>query len=116
VRTNLGHKLPVSCEEISVLGRQSRGRTPPGRSSPMSISRRSRGGAQKRSGNLSSGTLERCPERNMPMTALVLLMALSTSVAFALGFVLGWIYQIRGDELERRDGFPLPPTARIPQP
>jgi hypothetical protein len=64
----------------------------------------------KRSGNLSSGTLERCPERNMPMTALVLLMALSTSVAFALGFVLGWIYQIRGD------GFPLPPTARIPQP
>ena len=50
----------------------------------------------------------------MPMI-LVLLMAFEISVALALGFVLGRIYQIRHDELERRDGFALPPTARIPQ-
>ena len=52
----------------------------------------------------------------MPMTILIVLMAFEISVAFALGFVLGRIYQIRHDELERRDGFRLPPTARIPQP
>jgi len=34
----------------------------------------------------------------------------------ALGFVFGRIYQIRRDELERRDGFTLPRTAHIPQP
>jgi hypothetical protein len=51
----------------------------------------------------------------MPMT-LVLVMAFNISVALALGFVFGRIYQIRRYELERRDGFPLPPTARIPQP
>ena len=45
---------------------------------------------------------------------LVLLMAFEISVALALGFVLGRIYQIRHDELAR--GFPLPPTAHIPQP
>ena len=41
---------------------------------------------------------------------LVLLMAFEISVALALGFVLGRIYQIRSDELAR--GFPLrpPPT------
>jgi hypothetical protein len=33
--------------------------------------------------------------------------------ALALGFVFGRIYQIRRDELERRDGFTLPLTARI---
>jgi hypothetical protein len=45
---------------------------------------------------------------------IVLLMAFEISVALALGFLLGRIYQIRHDELER--GFTLPPTARIPQP
>ena len=47
---------------------------------------------------------------------LVLVMAFNTFVALALGFVLGRIYQIRSDELKRRDGFALPPTARIPRP
>jgi hypothetical protein len=45
---------------------------------------------------------------------LVLLMVSEISVALALGFVVGRIYQIRRYELER--GFTLPPTARIPQP
>ena len=45
---------------------------------------------------------------------LVLLMVFEVSVALALGFVVGRIYQIRRYELER--GFTLPPTARIPQP
>ncbi len=53
--------------------------------------------------------------RKMPMT-LVLVMIFNILVALALGFVLGRIYQIRRDELERRDSFTLPPTARIPQP
>jgi hypothetical protein len=47
---------------------------------------------------------------------LVVVMAFNILVALGLGFVLGRIYQIRRDELERRDGFALPPTARIPQP
>jgi len=54
-------------------------------------------------------------KRKMPMT-LVLVMIFNILVALALGFVLGRIYQIRRDELERRDGFTLPPTARIPKP
>jgi hypothetical protein len=33
---------------------------------------------------------------------LVLVMVFNISVAFALGFVVGRIYQIRRDELERR--------------
>jgi hypothetical protein len=37
----------------------------------------------------------------MPMT-MVLVMAFNILVALALGFVLGRIYQIRSDELERR--------------
>jgi hypothetical protein len=45
---------------------------------------------------------------------LVLLMVFEISVALALGFAVGRIYQIRRSELER--GFTLPPTARIPQP
>jgi len=45
---------------------------------------------------------------------LVLVMVFAISVALALGFIIGRIYQIRRDELER--GFTLPPTARIPQP
>jgi hypothetical protein len=36
----------------------------------------------------------------MPMTLVV--MAFNISVALALGFVLGRLYQIRSDELERR--------------
>jgi hypothetical protein len=51
----------------------------------------------------------------MPMT-LVLVMAFNILVALGLGFLVGRIYQIRRDELERRDGFTLPSTARIPQP
>ncbi len=47
---------------------------------------------------------------------LVLVMVFNILIALALGFLLGRIYQIRRDELERRDGFMLPPTARIPQP
>ena len=49
----------------------------------------------------------------MPMT-VILVMVFNTLVALALGFVLGRLYQIRRDELER--GVALPPTARIPQP
>ena len=45
---------------------------------------------------------------------LVLVMVFAISVALAFGFIIGRIYQIRHDELER--GFTLPPTARIPQP
>jgi hypothetical protein len=48
----------------------------------------------------------------MPMT-LVLVMVFNILVAFVLGFVFGRIYQIRRAELERRDGFALPPTAHI---
>jgi hypothetical protein len=51
----------------------------------------------------------------MPMT-LVLAMVFNILVAFVLGFVFGRVYQIRRDELERRDGFALPPTAHIPHP
>ena len=39
---------------------------------------------------------------------LVLMMAFEISLALALGFVLGRIYQIRHHELERHDGFALP--------
>jgi hypothetical protein len=47
---------------------------------------------------------------------LVLVMAFNISVALALGFVLGRIYQIRRYMLERSDGSALPPTASIPHP
>ena len=47
---------------------------------------------------------------------LVLVMAFNISVALALGFVFGRIYQIRRYMLERSEGFALPPTARIPHP
>jgi hypothetical protein len=79
----------------------------------------------RRIGRLASGKNDRVTllgqatgidsKRKMPMT-LVLVMIFNILVALALGFVLGRIYQIRRDELERRDGFTLPPTARIPQP
>ena len=49
----------------------------------------------------------------MPMT-LVLVMAFTTFTALGLGFVVGRIYQIRRDELERRAE--PPPVALIPQP
>ncbi len=54
-------------------------------------------------------------EGRTPMT-LVLVMIFNILVALALGFVFGRIYQIRRDELERREGFALPPTAHIPRP
>jgi hypothetical protein len=39
------------------------------------------------------------------------------SLALALGFILGRIYQIRCDELAGRDGgFTAPPVARISRP
>ena len=44
------------------------------------------------------------------------MMVFNVLVAFVLGFVLGRIYQIRRDELERRHDLALPPTARIPRP
>jgi hypothetical protein len=47
----------------------------------------------------------------MPMT-LVLVMAFNILVALGLGFVLGRLYQIRSDELERRAKPPR--TAYIP--
>ena len=36
--------------------------------------------------------------------------------ALAFRFVIGRIWQIRCDELERRAGFAVPPVALIPQP
>jgi hypothetical protein len=41
--------------------------------------------------------------------------ALAILAALAFGFVIGRIWQIRCDELERRAGFAVPPVARIPQ-
>jgi hypothetical protein len=46
---------------------------------------------------------------------VVLVMIFNILVALALGFVFGRIYQIRRYELERRDGFTLPPTAQVAQ-
>jgi hypothetical protein len=45
-----------------------------------------------------------------------MVLALGILAALAFGFVVGRIWQIRCDELERRSGFSLPPVARIPQP
>jgi hypothetical protein len=56
------------------------------------------------------------PERNVPMT-LLLVMVLEVSVAMAIGFILGRIWQIRCDlEQQRAGGFTAPPIARIPRP
>jgi hypothetical protein len=56
------------------------------------------------------------PERNMPVTS-VLLTVFEMSVAMAIGFVFGRIWQIRCDlEQQRAGGFTVPPTARIPHP
>jgi hypothetical protein len=56
------------------------------------------------------------PERNKPMI-LALVMVFQISVAMAVGFVLGRIWQIRCDlEQQRAVGFTVPPIARIPHP
>jgi hypothetical protein len=56
------------------------------------------------------------PKRKMPMI-LVLMAVLEISLAMAIGFVVGRIWQIRCDlEQERAGGFTAPPTARIPRP
>jgi hypothetical protein len=48
---------------------------------------------------------------------LVLLMAFGISVAMAIGFVLGRIWQIRSDLEQQRAGhFAVPPIAHIPRP
>jgi hypothetical protein len=53
--------------------------------------------------------------------ALLLVMVFQISVAMAIGFALGRIWQIRCDlecdlEQERVGGFTAPPIARIPRP
>lgn len=53
--------------------------------------------------------------------ALLLVMVLEISVAMAIGFVLGRIWQIRCDlesdlKQGRVGGFTAPPIARIPRP
>jgi hypothetical protein len=48
---------------------------------------------------------------------LLLVMVFEISVAMAIGFVLGRIWQIRCDwEQERLGGFTAPPIARVPRP
>ena len=51
----------------------------------------------------------------LPM-AMILLMIFLIGMALALGFLIGRVYRIRCDEVERRDGFQLPRTAHIPRP
>ena len=53
--------------------------------------------------------------------ALLLVMVSEISIAMAIGFVLGRIWQIRCDlecdlKRERVGGFTVPPIARIPRP
>jgi hypothetical protein len=43
-------------------------------------------------------------------------MTFAILIALTFGFAIGRIWQIRRDELARRDGFALPPIARIPLP
>jgi hypothetical protein len=50
-----------------------------------------------------------------PMT-VIMVMVCEILAAFALGFVIGRIWQIRRDELQGRVGFTVPPVARIPRP
>jgi hypothetical protein len=48
---------------------------------------------------------------------LFLVMVFEISVAMAIGFGLGRIWQIRCDlEQQRAGGFTVPPIARIPHP
>jgi hypothetical protein len=48
-----------------------------------------------------------------PMS-LAVVMAFEILAALALGFAIGRIWQIRRDELDRRN-FKVPPVARIPR-
>jgi hypothetical protein len=50
------------------------------------------------------------------MMLVLLLMVVEVSVAMAIGFVLGRIWQIRCDLEQERAGFTVPPIARIPRP
>jgi len=43
-------------------------------------------------------------------------MVFEILAALALGFVIGRIWQIRRDEVERRSSFTLPTVAHIPRP
>jgi hypothetical protein len=45
-----------------------------------------------------------------------MLTILAILTALTVGFVIGRIWQIRCDEIERRAGFALPPVARMQQP
>jgi hypothetical protein len=47
---------------------------------------------------------------------IIMVMVCQILAAFALGFVIGRIWQIRRDELQGRVGFTVPPVARIPRP
>ena len=48
---------------------------------------------------------------------LLMVMVFEISLAMAIGFVLGRIWQIRCDlEQERAGGFTAPPVARMPRP
>jgi hypothetical protein len=46
----------------------------------------------------------------------VMVMVCEILAAFVFGFVIGRIWQIRSDELQRRAGSTLPSIARIPRP
>ncbi|MFY9839042.1 MAG: hypothetical protein WAK55_21715, partial [Xanthobacteraceae bacterium] len=46
----------------------------------------------------------------------IMVMLFEFLTALALGFVMGRIWQIRRDEVERRSSFTLPTVARIPRP
>jgi hypothetical protein len=46
----------------------------------------------------------------------IAVMALPILAALLIGFLIGRIWQIRHDEVERRASFALPTVARIPNP
>jgi hypothetical protein len=46
---------------------------------------------------------------------IAMVMGFAILAAFALGLVIGRVWQIRSDELQRRAGFTLPTIARIPR-
>jgi hypothetical protein len=46
----------------------------------------------------------------------ITVMVFEFLAALALGFVIGRIWQIRHDEVDRRSSFALPTVARIPHP
>ena len=52
-------------------------------------------------------------QRGSPMS-LAVLMAFEILAALALGFVIGRIWQIRRDELDRRN-CKVPPVSRVPR-